>query len=95
LDAWHFFKGVVENLEDAIAVLDKEGNAIYKNKRMKKINFKIQDHWKKPPKTPIHINRIDNRYFTGWIIPLYKKIYNILNRNNRHYNTKTTRRKYK
>ena len=41
LDAWHFFEGVVENIEDAIAVLDKEGNAIYKNNRMKKIDFKI------------------------------------------------------
>ena len=75
LDAWHFFEGVVENIEDAVAVLDKEGNAIYKNRRMKEIDFKIQDHWEKPPKTPIHIKktRIDNRYFTGWIIPLDKK----------------------
>ncbi len=77
LDAWQFFKGVVENTRDAIAVLDEKGRIIYKNKQMEKIDFKIHEHWKKfqKDKTPIHIKKTktNNRYFTGWIIPLDKQ----------------------
>lgn len=76
LDAWKFFEGVVENIEDAIAVLDRKGKTIYKNKRMEKLDFKLQDCWEKfKDNAPVHIKKIkkDNKYFTGWIIPLDKE----------------------
>ncbi|MDI9624142.1 MAG: histidine kinase dimerization/phosphoacceptor domain -containing protein [Methanothermobacter sp.] len=72
LNAWKFFEGVVENIGDAIAVLDKKGKTIYKNKQMEKLNFKIQDYWEKLKDTPVHIKK-DNRYFTGWVVPLDKE----------------------
>ncbi|MBC7129183.1 MAG: hypothetical protein H5T45_05580 [Thermoplasmatales archaeon] len=76
LDAWQFFEGVVENIGDAIAVLDRKGKTIYKNKRMEKLDFKLQDCWERfRDNAPVHIKKIkkDNKYFTGWIIPLDKE----------------------
>ncbi|MEM4525078.1 MAG: histidine kinase dimerization/phosphoacceptor domain -containing protein, partial [Methanothermobacter sp.] len=76
LNAWKFFEGVVENIGDAIAVLDKKGKTIYKNKQMEKLDFKLQDCWEKyKDDVPVHIKKIkkDNRYFTGWVVPLDKE----------------------
>lgn len=75
VDAWHFFKGVIENTEDAIAVLNRKGEKVYENKKMKKISPKIQDYWAKLKKekrpVPIKALTTDNSHFTGWIIPRY------------------------
>lgn len=70
-----FLQGVIENIEDAIAVLDKKGEIIYENKKIKEISLEIRDYWVKLKKekrpVPIKTLTTDNRHFTGWIIPRY------------------------
>jgi len=77
VDAWHFFKEVIENIEDAIVVLDKKGEKVYENRQMKRIGPKVQDYWEKLKKekvpVPIKALTVDNKYFTGWVIPRYRE----------------------
>ena len=72
---WKFFRKVVENLEEAIAVLDKNGEPLHRNTAMKNLNVNLKELWNENLKNknlpqPIHTFKIDDRYFTGWAIPL-------------------------
>lgn len=72
---WKFFRKVVENLEEAIAVLDKNGEPLHRNTAMKNLKVDLKKLWKENLKNknlpqPIHTFKIDERYFTGWAIPL-------------------------
>jgi len=72
---WKFFRKVVENLEEAVAVLDKNGKTLHINTAMKNLKVDLKELWKENLKSknlpqPIHTFKIDERYFTGWAIPL-------------------------
>jgi len=72
---WEFFRKVVENLEEAVAVLDKNGEPLHRNTAMKNLKVNLNELWKENLKNknlpqPIHTFKIEDRYFTGWAIPL-------------------------
>ena len=43
--AWEFFRNVFENLEEAVMVLDCNGNALYSNTSMKNLELDIRKLW--------------------------------------------------
>lgn len=77
IEAWKFFGDVVENIEEAIAVFDKNGGKVYENRQMKKIKPQVQDYWLKLKEeqrpVPIKELKVNKGYFTGWITPLYRE----------------------
>ncbi|MGB9838632.1 sensor histidine kinase [Methanothermobacter sp.] len=69
-----FFMDVVENLEEAVAVIDADGNPMHLNRAMKKLGIdwrSIHDRFR-DAKAPSHIRSLKSgdRHFTGWYIPL-------------------------
>ncbi|MDI9615060.1 histidine kinase dimerization/phosphoacceptor domain -containing protein [Methanothermobacter sp.] len=72
--ARRFFRDVVENLEEAVAVIDEDGNPLHLNRAMKKlgIDFRsIHDRFM-DARAPSYIRSLKagDRNFTGWYIPL-------------------------
>ncbi|WP_370005268.1 sensor histidine kinase [Methanothermobacter sp. KEPCO 2] len=69
-----FFRDVVENLEEAVAVIDEDCNPVHLNRAMKKlgIDFRsIHDRFM-DARAPSRIRSLKagDRNFTGWYIPL-------------------------
>ena len=72
--ARRFFRDVVENLEEAVAVIDEDGNPLHLNRAMKKLGIdcrSINDRFM-DARAPSHIRSLKarDRNFTGWYIPL-------------------------
>ena len=72
LEAQKFFKDVVENLAEAVAVFDHEGSIIYRNSAMKKLG--IMD-LPRPSSSgePVMIERmkVGDGHYTGWMVPRF------------------------
>jgi two-component sensor histidine kinase len=72
---WRFFRNVVDNLEEAVAVLDRNGEVLHSNTAMKNLELDLRRLWRenldgKDLPQPIGTIRSGGRYFTGWAIPL-------------------------
>lgn len=72
IEARRFFRNVVENLGEVIAVLDHDGNMIYRNRAMKELGL---DEIPVEPsaREPVMIEGlgIGDSYYKGWVIPRY------------------------
>jgi len=72
--ARRFFRDVVENLEEAIAVVDPQGKPLHLNRAMRKLEIDLKSIHEAfgVVDTPSQIENITvrDRYFTGWYIPL-------------------------
>jgi len=72
IEARRFFRNVVENLGEAIAVLDHDGNMIYRNRAMKELEvdeIPVEPSHREP--LMIERLRIGDCYYMGWMIPMY------------------------
>ena len=68
-DSRRFFSDVVENLAEAVAVLDEGGGIVYLNAAMKALGIRdFPDH---DVDEPVLIDRmkVQERYYTGWMVP--------------------------
>ncbi len=72
LEAQKFFRDVVENLAEAVAVFDQKGSIIYRNSAMKKLG--IMD-LPRPSSggEPVMIERmkVGDGHYTGWMVPRF------------------------
>jgi len=68
-DSRRFFSEVVENLAEAVAVLDGDGEVVYRNAAMKELGItEFPDHEGDAP-VPIERMKVHERYYTGWMVP--------------------------
>ncbi|MCG2829191.1 sensor histidine kinase [Methanothermobacter sp. K4] len=69
-----FFRDVIENLEEAIAVIDADGNPLHINRAMREleIDYRSINYGFRDVKAPSHIRSLTvrGRHFTGWYIPI-------------------------
>ncbi len=72
VEARRFFRDVVENLGEAIAVLDPDGTIIYRNRVMKELGLD-EIPVESSAREPVMMEglRIGDSYYTGWVIPRY------------------------
>lgn len=68
-DSRRFFSDVVENLAEAVAVLDRDGEMVYRNAAMKDLGItEFPAHDGDAP-TLIDRMKVRGRYYTGWMVP--------------------------
>ncbi|QEF93782.1 hypothetical protein FVF72_00570 [Methanothermobacter sp. KEPCO-1] len=68
-----FFRDVLENLAEAVAVFDAEGNILYQNTAMKRLGVVDFPEYS-GERRPVIIDRTDpkGRHYTGWMVPRFQ-----------------------
>lgn len=68
-----FFRDVLENLAEAVAVVDAEGNTIYQNTAMKRLGLVELPEYSGEGR-PVILDRMDinGRHYTGWMVPRFQ-----------------------